>query len=207
MPLVTKSGGSKFGKSESGNVWIDEARTSPFAFYQYWLNMADADVARSLRFFTFLEVPEIEALVTAHALKPEKREAQRLLAREVTTLVHGADALARAERASRVLFEGGDLRSLSRSEIAEGLADAPRTSVPRAELRAAGLDLPGALVRCGLAPSKGQARTSIEQGAVSVNHELVKDTARSLTERDLLAERFVVLRRGKKTYSLIDVSD
>jgi tyrosyl-tRNA synthetase len=206
MPLVTKSDGTKFGKSESGNVWIDEARTSVFAFYQFWLNMPVADVTRSLRYFTFLDPAEIDALAAAHGLHPERREAQRVLAREVTTLVHGAPALTRAERATAVLFEGGDLRTLSRSEIAEGLADAPRTSVPRAELAAGTLDLPGALVRCGLAPSKGQARTSIEQGAVSVNHELVKDTARMLTEGDLLAERFVVLRRGKKTYSLIDVA-
>src|SRR5262249_36182388 len=207
MPLVTKSDGSKFGKSESGNVWIDEQRTSAFAFYQFWLNMPDADVVRSLRFFTFLEPAEIDDAGAAHARRPEPREAQRLLAREVTRIVHGDAALARAQRASAVLFEGGDLRTLSRSEIAEGLADAPRTSVPRAELRDGGLDLPGALVRCGLAPSKGQARTSIEQGAVSVNHEVVKDTARMLTEHDLLAERFVVLRGGKKTYSLIDVAE
>ena len=206
MPLVTKSDGTKFGKSESGNVWLDESRTSAFAFYQFWLNMPDADVARSLRFFTFLEVPEIDALVDAHLKHPEKRGAQRVLAREVTTLVHGAAVLARAERATAVLFEGGDLRTLSPSEIAEGLADAPRTAVARAELAGGGLDLPSALVRCGLAPSKGQARTAIEQGAVSVNHELVKDTARVLTERDLLAERFVVLRRGKKTYGLIDIA-
>jgi tyrosyl-tRNA synthetase len=206
MPLVTKSDGSKFGKSESGNVWLDEARTSAFAFYQFWLNTPDADVARALAYFTFLAPPEIDALATTHAQHPEKREAQRVLAREATTLVHGAPALARAERASAVLFEGGDLRTLSRSEIAEGLADAPRTSVPRTELAGGGLDLPSALVRCGLAPSKGQARTAIEQGAVSVNHELVKDTARVLTVGDLLAERFVVLRRGKKTYSLIDVA-
>ena len=207
MPLVTKSDGSKFGKSESGNVWIDEKRTSPFAFFQFWLNLPDADVVRSLRFFTFLEPAEIDDLGAAHVRQPEQREAQRVLAREVTRMVHGEAALARAQRASAVLFEGGDLRTLSPSEIAEGLADAPRTSVPRAELRGGGLDLPGALVRCGLAPSKGQARTSIEQGAVSVNHEVVKDTARMLTERDLLAERFVVLRRGKKTYSLIDIAE
>jgi tyrosyl-tRNA synthetase len=207
MPLVTKSDGSKFGKSETGNVWLDEARTSAFAFYQFWLNMPDADVARSLRYFTFLDPAEIDALAAAHAQRPERREAQRVLGREVTTLVHGAAALARAERATAVLFEGGDLRSLSRSEIAEGLGDAPRTALPRTELSAGALDLVTALVRCGLAPSKGQARTSIEQGAVSVNHELVKDAARVLTERDLLAERFVVLRRGKKTYSLIDVAE
>jgi tyrosyl-tRNA synthetase len=103
-----------------------------------------------------------------------------------------------------VLFEGGDLRSLSSSELSEGLGDAPRTALPVTELD--GLDLPSALVRSGLAPSKGQARTSIEQGAVSVNHEVVKDVTRVLTKADLLADRFVVLRRGKKTYGLLDIA-
>ena len=121
-------------------------------------------------------------------------------------MVHGDDALASAQRATAVLFDGGDLRTLTPAEIAEGLGDAPRTNLPAAELAGEGLDLPGALVRCGLAPSKGQARTSIEAGAVSVNHEVVRDPARRLTERDLLADRFVVLRRGKKTYSLLDVA-
>jgi tyrosyl-tRNA synthetase len=122
-------------------------------------------------------------------------------------MVHGAAALASAQRASRVLFDGGDLRTLTSAELAEGLGDAPRTTVPAAELEGTGLDLPSTLVRCGLAASKGQARTSIEQGAVSINHEVVKDTTRMLTKRDLLADRFVVLRRGKKTYSLLDVDD
>ena len=207
MPLVTRSDGTKFGKSEAGNVWIDEKRTSPFAFYQYWLNTPDADVVRSLRYFTFIPATEIDAIGAAHERAPERREAQRRLAREVTAMVHGDAALARAQRASDVLFEGGDLRTLSPAEIAEGLADAPHTRVPAAELAGAGLDLPSALVRCGLAPSKGQARTSIEAGAVSVNHEVVKDVGRMLTQRDLLAERFVVLRRGKKTYSLIDTAE
>jgi tyrosyl-tRNA synthetase len=206
MPLVTKADGTKFGKSETGNLWIDEQRTSTFAFYQYWLNTPDADVVRSLRYFTFLPATEIDAIGAAHERQPEKREGQRRLAREVTAMVHGDQALARAERATTVLFEGGDLRTLTSTELAEGLADAPRTKVSRDELSGAGLDLPTALVRCGLAPSKGQARTSIEQGAVSVNHEVVKDATRVLTPRDLLAERFVVLRRGKKTYSLIDIA-
>jgi len=206
MPLITKSDGSKFGKTESGTVWLDERRTSPFAFYQFWLNTPDADAARYLNFFTFLDVADIRDVVARHAQQPEKREAQRLLAGEVTRMVHGGESLASAQRATVVLFEGGDLRTLTPSEIAEGLGDAPRTTVPVTELTGDGLDLPGALVRCGLAPSKGQARTSIEAGAVSVNHEVVKDAARRLTERDLLAERFVVLRRGKKTYSLIDVA-
>ncbi len=207
MPLITKSDGSKFGKSESGNVWIDARRTSPFAFYQFWLNTPDADAARYLRYFTFLEPEHLDAVSARHAEQPQKREAQRLLAEQVTALVHGGDALASAQRATLVLFEGGDLRTLSPAEIAEGLGDAPRTKLPSAELTGAGLDLPAALVRCGLAPSKGQARTSIEAGAVSVNHEVVKDAGRMLTVRDLLADRFVVLRRGKKTYSLLDVAD
>ncbi len=207
MPLITRADGSKFGKSESGNVWIDAKRTSPFAFYQFWLNTPDADATRYLRYFTFLESEQLDAVSARHADQPQKREAQRLLAEQVTALVHGHDALASAQRATLVLFEGGDLRTLSPAEIAEGLGDAPRTKVLSAEFTGAGLDLPSALVRCGLAPSKGQARTSIDAGAVSVNHEVVKDVARMLTVRDLLADRFVVLRRGKKTYSLLDVAD
>jgi tyrosyl-tRNA synthetase len=206
MPLLTRSDGSKFGKSESGNVWIDEKRTSPFAFYQHWLNTSDADVVRSLRYFTFMDLEALDDVARQHATHPERREAQRVLARQVTSMVHGDAALASAERATAVLFEGGDLRTLSPAELAEGLGDAPRTKLSATELAGEGLDLPSALVRCGLAASKAQARTSIEQGAVSINHELVKDATRMLTKRDLLAERFVVLRRGKKTYSLIDVA-
>jgi tyrosyl-tRNA synthetase len=204
MPLITKADGAKFGKSESGNVWLDARRTSPFAFYQFWLNAADADVVRYLHYFTFLDPAELAAVGHAHAADPAGREAQRLLAREVTRMVHGDDALARAQRASAVLFEGGDLRTLSPAELSEGLGDAPRTTLPLAEL--SGLDLPSALVRCGLEPSKGRARTAIEQGAISVNHEVVKDPLRTLTNGDLLADRFVVIRRGKKTYHLLDVA-
>ena len=206
MPLITKSDGTKFGKTETGTVWLDPRRTSPFAFYQYWLNTPDTDAIRYLHFFTFLATSDLADVAARHARQPEQREAQRLLAEQVTRMVHGDGPLASAQRATAVLFEGGDLRTLTPSEIAEGLGDAPRTNVPAGELSGDGLDLPGALVRCGLAPSKGQARTSIESGAVSVNHEVVKDAARRLTERDLLADRFVVLRRGKKTYSLIDVA-
>ncbi len=206
MPLITKADGSKFGKTEAGTVWLDARRTSPFAFYQFWLNTPDADAVRYLNFFTFLSPGEIADASARHAQRPEQREAQRLLAEQVTRLVHGSEPLASAQRATVVLFEGGDLRTLTPTEIAEGLGDAPRTNVPATELSGEGLDLTGALVRCGLAPSKGQARTSIEAGAVSVNHEVVKDAARRLTVRDLLADRFVVLRRGKKTYSLIDVA-
>jgi tyrosyl-tRNA synthetase len=206
MPLVTKSDGAKFGKSESGNLWIDAKRTSPFAFYQFWLNADDADVVRYLRFFTFLEHGAIEEHAALHAAHPERREAHRALAAQVTAMVHGADALESAQRTTRVLFEGGDLRELGADELAAGLSEAPRASVPRSELESGQLDLPAALARCGLAPSRGQARTFIQQGAVSVNGEIVREEGRKLGLADLLAGRFVVLRRGKKTYSLLDVA-
>ncbi len=206
MPLITKADGTKFGKSESGTLWIDARRTSPFAFYQFFLNSDDADVVRYLRFFTFIEHAAIDELATLHGSHPERREAHRALAACVTEMVHGAGALESARRTTRVLFEGGDLRELGADELATGLSEAPRTSVPRGELEAGRLDLAGALARCGLAPSKGQARTFIQQGAVSVNGEVVREEARTLGIADLLAGRFVVLRRGKKTYSLLDVA-
>lgn len=207
MPLVCKADGSKFGKSESGNVWIDPKRTSPFAFYQFWLNSDDADVIRHLRFFTFMELGSIDELAARHAEHPERREAHRALAEHVTRMVHGAQALESAQRTTTVLFEGGDLRSLDASELSEGLLDAPRTMVAREELEAGRLDLPTALVRAGLAPSKGQARTSVQQGAISVNHESVRDEARVIGRSDLLVGRYVVLRRGKKSYGLLDTGE
>lgn len=207
MPLVCKSDGSKFGKSETGNVWIDAKRTSPFAFYQFWLNSDDADVIRHLRFFTFLELDRIEDLAASHASHPERREAHKSLAEQVTRMVHGAGALESAQRTTAVLFEGGDLRTLDAFELAEGLRDAPRTVVSREEIETGHLDLPTALVRAGLAPSKGQARTSIQQGAISINHQGVRDEARAVERADLLAGRYVVLRRGKKSYGLLDIGE
>ena len=206
MPLITKSDGSKFGKSEAGTVWIDAKRTSPFAFYQFWLNVDDADAVRYLRFFTFLTPAEIDALAGQHAAHPERRDAHRTLAASVTEMVHGAAALESARRTTAVLFEGGDLRTLAANELAAGLVDAPRTPVSRADLEAGRVDLPSALALCGLAPSKSQARTFIQQGAVSVNGEIVREESRALGVADLLAGRFVVLRRGKKTYALLDLA-
>ncbi|HTR56709.1 MAG TPA: tyrosine--tRNA ligase [Casimicrobiaceae bacterium] len=206
MPLVTRGDGSKFGKSEAGNVWIDAARTSPFSFYQFWLNTDDADVVRYLNFFTFLGADEIAGLAALHAAHPERREAHRALAASVTGLVHGADALESARRTTTVLFEGGDLRTLSPAELVAGLGETERAPLASAEL-AAGLELAAALVRCKLATSKGQARTSIQQGAISVNHEIVREEARLLQASDLLAGRFIVLRRGKKSYALLDLAE
>lgn len=203
--LVTKADGSKFGKSEAGNIWLDPRRTTPYRFHQFWLNTDDADAVRYLRFFTFLDMEEIAAIEARHLADPSRREAQRALADEVTAMVHGQGAVEAARRAAAVLFEGGDLRELSASELEEGLGEAPRVPAPRADLGSPRLDLPSALLLCGLVKSKGEARTHIQNGAVAVNQRVETDARRVLTSDDLLANRFVVLRRGKKNYSLIDV--
>lgn len=205
--LVTRSDGSKFGKSESGNVWLDPRRTSPYRFHQFWLNVEDADVERYLMFFTFLELDAVEAVMRRHAADPGRREAQRMLADAVTAMVHGDEAVRAARRAASVLFEGGDLRELSAGDLQDGLGEAPRVTAPRSDLGTSRLDLPGALLRCGLVRSKVEARTHIANGAVAVNQRIEQDAKRVLTSEDVLANRFIVLRRGKKNYSLIELSD
>lgn len=205
--LVTRSDGSKFGKSESGNVWLDPRRTSPYRFHQFWLNVDDADVVKYLKFFTFSSLDEIAGLEARHLADPSKREAQHALADSVTAMIHGQDAVDAARRAAAVLFEGGDLRGLSASELQEGLGEAPRVSAPRADLGSPRLDLPSALVLCGLVKSKSEARTHIQNGAVAVNQQIETDPRRTLAAEDLLAGRFVVLRRGKKNFTLIEIQD
>lgn len=202
--LVTKSDGSKFGKSESGNIWLDPRRTSPYQFHQFWLNVDDADAIRYLKFFTFLELPEIESVAEAGGRNPSSRIPQRRLADEVTAIVHGRDAVAAARRTATVLFEGGDLRELSAQELEDGLREAPRAAIDAAQLGTPALDLVTALVVAGLAKSKTEARTHITNGAVSLNQVLVTDVKRLVEREDLLSGRFVVLRRGKKHYSLLD---
>lgn len=205
MPLVTKADGTKFGKSESGNVWLDAELTRPYQFYQFWLNADDKDVGRLLRYFTFLELDAIAALEARVAAAPEKREAQRTLAIEVTKLVHGADAVASAQRATAILFEDGDLRELSAQELDDAFSGTPRTQVPASELAGDGAELLALLARTGLSPSKGQARQAVQSGAVAVNNQVTTELTRRITDRDLIANRFVVLRRGKKTYHVVEI--
>lgn len=205
--LVTRADGSKFGKSEAGNVWLDPRRTSPYRFHQFWLNADDADVLRYLRFFTFLPLDEIRAIESRHLADPSRREAQRALADQITEMIHGRDAVSAARRTAAVLFEGGDLHELTASELEEGLSEAPRATAPRADLGSPRLDLPGALVLCGLARSRSEARTHIQNGAVTLNQQVEHDAKRVLTTADLLANRYVVLRRGKKNYSLVELVD
>lgn len=204
-PLVVKSDGTKFGKSEAGNVWLDPELTRPFSFYQYWLNSDDADVSRYLRYFTLLPMPRIRELDEAVKARAEQREAQRVLADEITRMVHGADVVSSVKRATEVLFGGGDVRSLSESELRDAFADAPRMILPAASIGTPDATILSLLVRSGMEPSKARARTSIEGGAVSLNGRVVAHLDDSLSSADILPGGFVILRRGKKNYHVIEV--
>ena len=203
-PLITKADGSKFGKTESGAVWLDPQRTSPYRFYQFWLNTDDRDVIHYLKVFTFLTQPEVEALQQALAERPEQREAQRTLARLMTGMLHGETALARAEQAAQVLF-GGAVEGLSAAEIAEIFADVPSAQLGKDQFGSAGLNIVDLLVNSGMMKSKGEARRAISEGGVYLNNHRVSESERQVTLNDLLEGRFLVLRRGKKTYFLVEV--
>ncbi len=202
-PLVVKADGTKFGKSQSGNVWLDPARTSPYQFFQFWMNADDDDVGRYLRLYTFLDRDRVSELEAAIAERPGEREAQRTLAREVTALVHGEAAADAADRASAALF-GGDLRELSESQLQDVFADVPSSRLARSRLEGEGIGLVDLLVESGLVASKSAARQAIAQGGVSVNGTREADLDRRLGTSDLLAGRFIVLRRGKRNYHLVD---
>ncbi len=201
-PLVTKADGTKFGKTEAGAVWLDPQRTSPYRFYQFWYNVDDADVGRYLRYFTWLSAAEVEELEQITAHHPERRAAQQRLAREVTRMVHGETALARAEEASQALF-GGSLARLSADDVADIFEDVPSTTFPRQDFEGDGAPLIDALVRCGIAVSKSDARRTIEGGGMYVNNVQSADTGRRLTLHDSIGGRFIVLRKGRRHYHLI----
>jgi tyrosyl-tRNA synthetase len=198
-PLLTKADGSKFGKSEEGNVWLDPARTSPYQFFQFWIRQDDRDVGRLLRLFTDVDrhrIAELEASVAEH---PERREAQTVLATEMTALVHGPEEAAAAMRASQALF-GGDLSGLDEATLLDVFAEAPSTSVARSDLPVPVVDL---LVRAGVVPSRSAARRELDQGGIYVNNVRVQDEARALSPEDLLAGGYLVVRRGKRNYHLV----
>ncbi len=201
-PLLTKSDGGKMGKTESGSVWLSPARTSPYAFYQYWVNVDDADAGRCLRFLTDLTRQEIEALDAARTADPEKRESQRRLAEEVTRLVHGEPGLQSARKATEIFF-GAEISELSDAQLGEIFADVPSQDLPRARLSGAGLNIIDALVEAGLAKNKSEARRTIEQGGAYVNNRRVDGIAAQLGPADLASESVMVLRSGKKKYALL----
>jgi tyrosyl-tRNA synthetase len=197
-PLLLRSDGKKFGKSEDGAVWLAADRTSPYQFFQYWMNVADADIERFLLQLTLLPVEECLAVAAAHAEAPNRREGQRRLAREITTIVHGAEATAAAQEASAILF-GGSPAGAS-AQALEFLA----TEVPASPF-AAGVTLAAALAATPLASSLSDARRTISQGAASVNGEVVP-ADRPLTDADLLYNRWLLLRKGKRNYHVLDAA-
>jgi tyrosyl-tRNA synthetase len=205
FPLITKSDGTKFGKTEGGAVWLDPQRTSPYKFYQFFVNTEDAMVVTYLKKFTFLTRPQIEELEAKHTANPGAREAHRALAREVTTIVHGASAAQDAIRASEIMF-GGGLEGISESTFNDVVGEVPTKEIEKAKLDGAGAPLVELLVHAGLSPSKGQARKDIEGGGIYVNNVRVGEAARTVTAGDLLFAKYLLLRKGKRSYTVLGVA-
>ena len=205
LPLVTTAAGAKFGKTESGTVWLDAERTSPFRFYQFWLNTDDRDVVSHLKWFTFMSESEVQAIAAAHAEAPERREAQRALARAMTLLVHGDGDLGRAERATRVLF-GGKLADADPDDILTVFEDVPSIELATTALDGAGLAATDAAVQSGLTSSKGEANRLIKQGGLYVNDRRLSEGASRITAQDLIGGRVAVLRKGQKDRRVIRIT-
>ena len=201
-PLLTKSDGTKMGKTETGALWLSAERTSPYKFYQYWYNTQDADVGKCLRYFTDLTQREIEDLETQHTANPGQRAAQKRLAADLTRLVHGDDGLAAALKASEILF-GAEIERLSDTQLTEVFADVPSKDLPRAVLEGTGIAVIDALFEVGLAKSKGEARRAIGEGGGYVNNRRVEGIDSRLTAADLASESIIIVRRGKKNYGLL----
>jgi tyrosyl-tRNA synthetase len=201
-PLLTKADGTKMGKTAAGAVWLDPRRTSPYRFYQYWINLDDDDAGRCLLRLTELPLEEIRGLDAARATAPAARETQKRLAAELTRLVHGEAGLAAARQATEIFF-GAEITALDDAALAEIFADVPSGEFPRADLEGEGLALVDALEATGLAKSKGAARRTIEQGGGYVNNRRVTDPAYRLTGSDLAGAATLVLRSGKKSYALV----
>ncbi|RIL70717.1 tyrosine--tRNA ligase [Staphylococcus devriesei] len=198
IPLVTKSDGKKFGKSESGAVWLDAEKTSPYEFYQFWINQSDEDVIKFLKYFTFLDKEEIERLEQSKEEQPHLREAQKALAENVTEFIHGKDALNDAIRISQALFSG-DLKSLSAQELKEGFKD-----VPQAELSSETTNIIEALIETGISSSKRQAREDVNNGAIYINGERQQSVDYELSDADKIDNEFTIIRRGKKKYFMVN---
>jgi len=201
-PLLTKSDGSKMGKTESGALWLAPEKTSPYQFYQYWINVDDVDVSKCLAYFTDLSLEQIDALLAEHQADPGRRKAQRCLADELTRLVHGEEGLAIARRATEVFF-GAEIRQWTDALLGEVFADVPSRTLPRERLAGDGLSLVEALCEARLAQTKSEARRIISQGGAYVNNRRVNDVYARLSPSDLASQSVLVLRTGKKNYALL----
>ncbi|HDI0869874.1 TPA: tyrosine--tRNA ligase [Staphylococcus aureus] len=198
IPLVTKSDGKKFGKSESGAVWLDAEKTSPYEFYQFWINQSDEDVIKFLKYFTFLGKEEIDRLEQSKNEAPHLREAQKTLAEEVTKFIHGEDALKDAIRISQALFSG-DLKSLSAKELKDGFKDVPQVTLSNDTT-----NIVEVLIETGISPSKRQAREDVNNGAIYINGERQQDVNYALAPEDKIDGEFTIIRRGKKKHFMVN---
>lgn len=197
IPLVTKADGTKFGKSAGGTVWLDAEKTSPYEFYQFWINTADADAVKYMKIFTFIEREEIEAFEITVQEEPHLRKAQLRLAEEMTRLIHGQEALDQAIRISKALFSG-DLKTLTANEMKDAFKD-----VPSFEMAKEDKNIVDFIVDSGVSPSRRQAREDVTNGAISLNGERVTDTAYEVSAADRLDDAFTIVRRGKKNYKMV----
>lgn len=204
-PLITKADGTKFGKSEGGNVWLDAEKTSPYKFYQYWINVSDEDAQRYIKIFTMLSREEIEQLISEHQAAPHLRVLQNKLAEELTVLVHGREELQKAQKASQILFGNStsdDLRQLDAKTFLEVFDGVPQAEVTRADI-ATGLDMIAALsAKTGFIASNSEARRALKEKSIAVNKEKVEESY-IIGEKDIIDDKFVLLQRGKKNYFVI----
>ena len=203
--MITKADGSKFGKSEGGNVWLDPERTSPYKFYQYWINTSDEDAEKFIKIFTFLEKEEIESLIAEHAEAPHARVLQKRLAEEITEMVHSKEELDNAIKASHVLFgksTAEDLKSLDEKTFLDVFEGVPQADVEKSKVEA-GLDMIAALaVETNFLASNGEARRALKENSVSVNKEKVKEDY-TITAEDLISGKYIIINKGKKNTYII----
>jgi tyrosyl-tRNA synthetase len=203
FPLMTTSTGEKFGKSAGNAVWLDPEKTSPYQYYQYWINTTDEDVEKMMKLFTFIDVSEIDKVCSEHKSQPHLRKAQTLLAQEATKILHGEEGLKSAQAASAALF-GGDLKGLSEKELRSIFNDVPSTVVPREEIKN-GINIADLLVNTNMQPSKGKARNLIQQGGCYINNEKVEDPEFTVNTSLLMHKTMLIIRCGKKNYHLVNV--
>lgn len=205
-PLITKADGTKFGKTESGNVWLDARYTSPYKFYQFWLNVSDEDAKRYIKIFTLLDKETIDALIARHDEAPHLRELQKTLAKEITTMIHSAEEYEKAVEASQILFGGATseaLRRLDEQTLLQVFEGVPQFTIAKEQLGCAFVDLAADLTK--VFPSKGECRKMVQGGGVALNKEKVTDPMQTVTENDLIAGKYLIAQRGKKNYFLIIV--
>jgi tyrosyl-tRNA synthetase len=204
VPLLTRADGTKFGKTAGGSVWLDPEMTSPYAFFQYWLNSDDKDVINFLKVFSFKSRAEIEALEATHNANPGAREAHRELARELTSLVHSPDIAVRVEEAARALFGQGDLATLDEATLASALAELPRTRIESGDEIPTWVDL---LAATGVVDSKSAARRIVKEGGAYLNNEKVVGEDFRLQKTDFLCGKYAVLRKGKRDLATVELID